>query len=210
MTTAASGPQPPHAPDQHIPVSGHPPRPDFWLRELPYILVFVLTIIGVAYTTYVKHPVIGYWAFLAPVIAAVCIGAGWRTAGIRDARARLIWAQVLHWAAFLMAMSLMFLPDVQRILNANATGLVILALLALGTFTAGVHVRSLQVCVLGLLMALGVPATAWIEQSALIYLLVTVTALAIAILVWWRFHEARRRKADIAAAVGEGPTHSRI
>ena len=169
---------------------------------MPYILVLILTILGVAYTTYMRQPVMIYWAVLAPVIAAVCVGAGWRNAGTRSARSHLIWAQALHWAAFLVAMSLMFLPDVQRMLNANATGLVILALLALGTFTAGVQVQSWQVCVLGLLMALGVPATAWIEESALIYVLITVTVLAIGAALWWHFHETRSRKPDRSATVG--------
>jgi hypothetical protein len=164
--------------------------------------VFILTIVGVAYTTFVKRPVVGYWAILAPVIALVCVGAGWRNAGSRNARTRLIWTQVLHWAAFLMAMSVMFLPAVQRMVNANATGLAILALLALGTFTAGVHVVSWQVCVLGLLMALAVPATAWIEESALIYVLITVTALGIGAMLWWHFHEARSRRADRSTTVG--------
>jgi hypothetical protein len=64
----------------------------------------------------------------------------------------------LHWAAFLLVISMMLLPNVQRILNASATGLAVLMLLALGTFTAGVHVLSWQVCLLGIIMALGVPA----------------------------------------------------
>jgi hypothetical protein len=202
MSTAGSDPQGARSRNSHVVVSSNPPRANFWIRELPYILVFILTILGVAYTTYMARPVMGYWAILAPVIAVVCVGAGWRNASSRKARTRLIWTQALHWAAFLMAMSVMFLPNVQRILNANATGLAILALLALGTFTAGLHVPSWQVCVLGLLMALGVPATAWIEESALIYVLITVTALAIGAVLWWHFHEARSRRADRSARVG--------
>jgi len=202
MTTAGSDPQAARSRNPQVAASGNLPRVSFWIRELPYSLVFILTILGVAYTTYMRQPVMGYWALLAPVIAVVCVGAGWRNAGTHKARARLIWTQALHWIAFLMAMSVMFLPDVQRILNANATGLAILALLALGTFTAGVHVLSWQVCLLGLLMALGVPATAWIEESALIYVLITVTALGIGIVLWWHFHETRSRKADRSATVG--------
>ena len=73
---------------------------------------------------------------------------------------RLIWTQALHWFAFLLVMTLMLLSEVQRILSAGATGLAILTLLALGTFTAGgiVHVVA---ALLGLVMALGVPAMAW-------------------------------------------------
>lgn len=195
MSDAESDPQAGPSRDPQVTMSGNVPRVSFWIRELPYSLAFILTILGVAYTTFTKHPVMGYWALLAPVIGVVCVSAGWRNASDWDARARLIWTQALHWFAFLVAMSVMFLPDVQRILNANASGLAVLTLLALGTFTAGVHVPSWQVCLLGLVMALGVPAIAWIEESALIYVLFTVTALGIGVVFWWHLRETRSRKA---------------
>ena len=55
-------------------------------------------------------------------------------------------------------------------LNAPATGLALLTLLALGTFVAGVHV-SWQICVLGIIMAICAPAIAWLAESALLMLL---------------------------------------
>jgi hypothetical protein len=99
-------------------------------------------------------------------------------------------------------MGIMLLPDVQRIFNANATGLAILTLLALGTFTAGVHIPSWQVCLLGLVMAFCVPAIAWIAESALIYVLLTVTALGIGIVVWWHVHEKHAQEAQHPANTG--------
>ena len=53
------------------------PHASFWIRELPFSLVLVLTVLGVAYTTVSKQPIIVYWELLAPVIALVCVGAGW-------------------------------------------------------------------------------------------------------------------------------------
>jgi hypothetical protein len=88
-------------------------------------------------------------------------------------------------------MNMMLLPSVQRIFNASATGLAIFTLLALGTFTAGVHVLSWQVCLLGLIMALGIPAIAWIENSALLLVLVVGAVLGIGVVFWWQFHERR-------------------
>jgi hypothetical protein len=105
---------------------------------------------------------------------------------------RLILTQALHWFAFLLVMTMMLLTDVQRVLNAGATGLAILTLLALGTFTAGVHVLSWQVCLLGLVMALGVPAIAWIEQSALIVMLIVLAVVGIGAVVWWHWRESRQ------------------
>lgn len=99
-------------------------------------------------------------------------------------------------------MSVMLVPSVQRILNVSAGGLAILTLLALGTFTAGVHVLSWQVCLLGLVMALGVPAIAWVEESALFFVLIAGATLAIAVVVWRRWHKSRAGDGD--RPVGSG------
>jgi len=59
-----------------------------------------------------------------------------------------------------------------RIYGLMASSLVLLMLLALGTFLAGINLLSVQICFLGLAMALAVPAIAWLKQSALFLLLV--------------------------------------
>jgi hypothetical protein len=171
------------------------PHVSFWIRELPFTLVLILTLLGVAYTGFLKQPIMGYWELLAPMIGLVCVGSGWSSANDKNARLQLIWTQALHWAAFLFVMNMILLPNVQRILNASATGLAVLMLLALGTFTAGVHVLSWQVCLLGIIMALCVPAAAWIEASALIIVLVSIAALGIGVVLWWHWHESRAQKA---------------
>jgi len=167
------------------------PRHGFWLRELPFSVVLLLTAGGVAYTSFSKNPIIAYWEVLAPLIGLVCISYGWPNASDRAARIRLIATQALHWFAFLLVMNMMLLPNVQRAFTSGATGLAIFTLLALGTFTAGVHVLSWQVCLLGLIMAVGIPAIAWIENSVLIIVLIVAVIIAIAVVVWWRWHQRR-------------------
>lgn len=154
------------------------------LRELPYLAVLALTMLGVAITSVSRKPLVIYWEVLALAVGAVCIFAGWRHAEGREARLRLLWTQALHWGAFLAAMNIVLLPGVQRVLTASATGLTLLMLLALGTFVAGIHL-SLRICLLGLTMALAVPAIAWLKQSALFLLLGLVALVAIALAVWW-------------------------
>jgi hypothetical protein len=58
-------------------------------------------------------------------------------------------------------------------------------LLALGTFVAGVHIQAWEVCALGAVTALSVPAIAWIEQSALLLLVGAGVVLAIGVALWW-------------------------
>jgi hypothetical protein len=162
-----------------------PRRHSLLYGALPYIAVLVLTILGVAYTSVAKRPLVGYWEMLGVITGAVCVISGWPHARTREARVRLIWTQGLHWLAFLVAMNLALFSDVQRMLNADATGLAVLLLLALGTFVAGVHTLSWQTCVLGLVMALGVPVIAWVEESALILLLSVVAIIGIGGAFFW-------------------------
>ena len=175
--------------DSAVPMTTRPRNTNFWLYELPFALVLVLTVFGVAYTTFSRQPIKGYWEVLVPFIVLVCIGAGWHKAADSAARWRLIVTQALHWLAFVIVMNMMLLPTVQRNFSANATGLAIFTLLALGTFTSGLHLLSWQVCLLGLIMAFGIPVLAWVENSALFFLLVAAGVLGIVAIVWWHWRQ---------------------
>jgi uncharacterized membrane protein YedE/YeeE len=67
-------------------------------------------------------------------------------------------------------------------------------LLALGTFLAGVSFLSLQICFLGLAMALAVPAIAWFKQSALFLILAAVLLIGIGIIFWPRRSDGQAAK----------------
>ncbi|WP_108663436.1 hypothetical protein [Acuticoccus kandeliae] len=155
----------------------------FWLRESPHLATLLLTVGGVAYVSTTDRPLLYYWDFVAVFIAAVCIFVGWKRADGGKSKRRLIWTQILHWAAFLLAMNLVFLPSVQADVDIDGTGLVLLMLLALGTFVAGVHIPSWRMAANGVIMALSVPAIAWIDQSALLLTLVALVIAAIALAV---------------------------
>ena len=171
-------------------------RLSFWIKELPFALVLILTTLGVAYTSLTRQPLVGFWELLAPLLALVCIGSGWPSANDKTARLILIGSQALHWLAFIVVMNVLLLPSVQRNFTANSTAIAVFTLLALGTFTAGLQVFSWQVCSLGLVMALAVPAVAWIENSALIVAVIFVLMLAVGVAVWWHWRKT--------AHVGQG------
>src|SRR5215468_3229947 len=168
----------------------------FLVREWPYLLVLVLAVFGVAYTSFSKTPITTYWIVLAPFIGLICVITRWRDAENREQRLRLIWTQALHWAAVLVAMRLMFVADVSRMMNADASALAALTVLALGTFTAGVHIAAWRICVVGIVLALGVPAIAWLEQSTLLLLLIAVVVVAVIAPFFWH----RKRSAQHPAA----------
>ena len=95
-----------------------------------------------------------YWEFLALATGVFCVVTEWGHAKDRPARFRLLWTQALHWVAILVTMNIVLLSGVRQMLPAPAISLVLLTLLALGTFLAGVNFLSLRISFLGLALAL--------------------------------------------------------
>ena len=158
----------------------------FLIRQAPFLAVLALAIFGVAYTNFSGQPLKGFWEFLAVAMALVCFATGWPSASDGQARLKLAWTQAAHWAAILVAMNIMLMPSFQQWLPQPATGMVLLILLAVGTFLAGIHLLSLQVCFLGLAMALSIPAMTWFKQASLLLLLAAVAVAGLAIAFWPR------------------------
>ena len=163
---------------------------DFLQRKLPYAAVLTLAVLGVAYTNISQQPLVGYWEFLAVATGVLCVVSEWKNADDRQARFRLMWMQALHWAAILVTMNILLLSGVRIMLPAPASGIVLLALLALGTFLAGVSFSSLQICFLGIAMVLAVPAIAWLKQSLLFLVLAALLLIGLALAFWPRQRRA--------------------
>lgn len=159
----------------------------WWWDELPYLAMLLLSLGGVAYTSIAPQASSLFWTVLAVAFGCFCVAAGWKRARGKQARWRLLWTQGLHWGALLLCMQLLFIPDMQRMLNTDAIGLALIALMSLGTFLAGVHAASWRICVAALLMAVAAPAIAFIEQAALLLLPVELLiVVAIVAFIWWR------------------------
>jgi hypothetical protein len=157
-----------------------------WLKlKAPYLTVLALAILGVAYTSIAQQPLFGYWEFLGVAVGVACVAIGWRKTRDRRERWEIVRTQLLHWAAFLVAMNIVLWPSVNTFLNRPATGLALLLLLALGTFVAGIH-ASTDILVLGLALAIAVPAIAWFKQFALLLALLVIVFGATAVSLWSR------------------------
>ena len=156
------------------------------LRNLPYMAALALAIFGVAYSNFSGRPINVYWELLAIAMALVCIFTAWPHAPERQTRLTLVWKQVAHWVTILVAMNLVLLQGFQQVLPVQATGLVLLLLLGVGTFIAGVNLVSLRICFLGAAMALSIPAMTWLKQASLLLVLAGIAIAGLAIVFWPR------------------------
>lgn len=158
----------------------------FLFRQWPYFAMLALALFGVAYTSMTRQGMTTYWIALAPIFGLISVAAGWRDAESVDGRWRLIRTQALHWGAVLAAMYLVFIGDVKQMMSTDVSALIVLTVLALGCFTAGVHTGAWRLSLVGVILGLGVPAIAWLEESTLLLLLIAIVLVAIAALVFSR------------------------
>ena len=106
--------------------------------------MLLLALVGVV----LRLPVI-YWVILTPVFGIISIAEGQTHFVTRTERLGFVFRVALDWCALLLAIYLLYNSGVQGVMNANATSLGMMTLLALGTFVAGVQARVWQICAVG-------------------------------------------------------------
>lgn len=160
--------------------------------DLPYIVMLSMAVLGIGLVTFTGQPVAYYWELLTPVYCALCIYVGWRHAETRAERVKLVWTQILHWAAFLVAMWLIYSAPLRSLVDVNASGLNLMLLLALATFVAGVHAEAWQICVVGLILAICVPAVAIIQRTSLFIIVALAGVSFVVASLYLTLHSHRR------------------
>lgn len=152
-----------------------------WLvHDSPYIAMLLLALTAVI----LRLPMM-YWVILVPVFGVISGAEGWRHFTGRRERLTLLFSLALNWCALLLAIVLLFDTGVQGVMNANATSLAMMILLALGTFVAGVQARVWQICAVGAVLFLAVPGLGWLDQSPLLIAAAVVAIIALGGLGWW-------------------------
>ncbi|WP_137176305.1 hypothetical protein [Roseomonas sp. AR75] len=161
-----------------------PARATQWRRTAAvHLAMVVAALLAIAYTSLSRPAadqpgggVFWVWIALVPCYFAACLWHGWARATADRLRTRLVVTQALHWLAFLVAMYVVLTPAVRGVLNDNAAGLMLLSLLAMGTFVAGVHAWSAMICATGVLLALAIPVIAWLDENVVLLLVVLILA----------------------------------
>jgi hypothetical protein len=167
-------------------------RATFWtwaLHDSPYIAMLVLALIGVTF----RLPA-SYWVILTPIFGVICVVAGWRHFDNSHDRLQMVYMQAVSWFALIFAIYVLYADVVQGVLNTSATSLATMTLLALGTLHAGLQGRVWRICAVGAMLLLAVPAMGWLEQSALLLVVATLTVIGVGFLTWWL---AQRRQPTV-------------
>jgi hypothetical protein len=173
--------------DRIRPVQTRPVMLRWLLHDIPYIAMLLLALAGVV----LRLPVI-YWVILTPVFGIISIVEGWRNFLTRTERLGFVVRVALDWCALLLAIYLLYSSGVQGVMNANASSLGMMILLALGTFVSGIQARVWRICAIGGVLFLAVPGLGWLDQSPLLLTAAMCVIAAFGGVAWWVSHRSQR------------------
>jgi len=152
-------------------------------------VMFAIAFIGIAASD-VSTASQTYWSLIAIGFGLICLGLDW----VHEPRGTQWWKAALktalHWFGVLLAIELVYvLIAAGRLTNAD-TGLMNGTILALGTFTSGVH-TNWRVAVIGVALGLGAAVVGYVEQYLWILFILALVALGVIVAV-----ARMRRRAD--------------
>lgn len=159
----------------------------YLLKETPYIILIVLSLIGVGIVSFSTASSSWYWQVMIPIFGLTCIATEWkRTKESGKSLFVLIRTQVLHWGTFFLIIRLDFLAVVHSNMNDIVTGMVVLMLLAFSTFIAGIYI-GWRFCVVGAFLSGAVTVMAFLEKSTFLLFLImlAVAVLLIVVSFFW-------------------------
>lgn len=155
----------------------------FGLYEITAIVLILLSIIGIGITDFSPADGHYYWFAMVPVFAGACLILEWsRARGKGQKWTTILRSQLLLWLGTLLAVHLVYLLLHTGRLDNENTGLIILLLLALTTFFAGIHL-GWRLFIVGILLGVALIGAAYLEAFVWIFPIIAIVAIAILLLL---------------------------
>lgn len=143
------------------------------------IVLVLLDIVGIAITDFA--PLLSHWYWLAMVVVTgfACIIMEWSRAREKGLEiATILKNEALIWLSVLVAVNMVYFLLRSGRLDSENTGLIILLILALATFLAGLRL-GWRLCLLGALLCGALILATYLEEFLWIVLLVVLAAAAV-------------------------------
>ena len=155
----------------------------FGLYEIILIMLILLAIIGIGITDFSPAESHRYWFAMVPVFAGACLILEWsRARGKGQKWTTILRTQVLLWLGLLLAVRLAYLLLHTGRLDNENTGLIILLLLALTTFFAGIHL-GWRLFIVGIFLGVALIGAAYLEEFVWMFLIIALVVVAIVLLL---------------------------
>jgi hypothetical protein len=147
--------------------SNEPPPRRIGLEEAIFVVLVILSLIGIRITDFSPHDGYGYWLLMVFVFATLSIFVGWlQSRQDKLDISNMIKSQASHWLHTLIVVGAAFLLNKSDQLSETSASLVILLILALSTMLDGYRI-GWQFSLLGFFLAGCAIVVAYIERFML-------------------------------------------
>jgi hypothetical protein len=156
------------------------------VEEFILIGLVLLGAIGVAINDYSPQSAFRYWLWMAPTFGVISTAEAWWRAQRRgESVAAAVQRQMLHWAAVVAAVYLVYLLQSTGRMANEAAGLAALIVIALASFLAGVH-GDWRLLVVGAVLGIIVVGFAVLERVLWIVAIPALVIIVLAVAVYAR------------------------
>jgi hypothetical protein len=146
--------------------------------------------LGLILTDIDKTGAFRYWQWIAPLFALLALALSWYerrdTAVLRPVT---LWHELLHWIGLIAATYLISLYVSWGILGRFEAGLLVLTVLSLAVYLAGIYIEY-SFCFIGLILGLFAAGVAFFEEYLYAFS-IPVLLLAAAFLFWYLLHHKK-------------------
>jgi hypothetical protein len=142
------------------------------------ILLVLLSIVGIGITDFAPLSSHWYWLAMVVITGIACVAMEWsRARETGRSIAAILKSEVVIWLSVFVAVNLVYFLFRAGRLDSENTGLVILIILALATFQAGLRL-GWRLCILGVLQGGALMLATYLEEFLWIVLMVVLVAAA--------------------------------
>ena len=168
----------------------------FGIYEIILTMLILLSIIGIGITDFSPADSHRYWFAMVPVFAGACLILEWSRARGKGLKwTTIVRTQLLLWLGLLLAVRLAYLLLHTGRLDNENIGLIILLLLALTTFFAGIHL-GWRLFIVGIFLGVALIGAAYLEEFVWIFLIIAIVVVAI-FLLWKYYAGSKMRKKQV-------------
>ncbi len=152
----------------------------------------ILSLVGIGVTDFAPQKSHWYWLAMAPLFALGCIAIEWSQ---RESRGKsglsIVRNQVVSWLGVLVAVNLVYFLFRAGRLDSENTGLVVLLVLALGTFLCGLNL-DWRLSLLGAFLALAMILATYVEEY--LWVLLIVPLILGGLFAAWKVRRRKKRR----------------
>ena len=145
--------------DDEFPAHRH-----FGLEEAIFIILIILSLVGISITDFSRHDGYGYWLMMVFVFSGLSIFVSWlQSKSSEQDFGHILKRQAMHWLHTLIIVGAAFLLNKSGQLTETGASQVILLILALSTMLDGYHI-GWQFSLLGFFLMACAIIVAYVEQ----------------------------------------------